>query len=268
MNRRQFISLSGAAGLAAVTPATTAHAADSGSDRDYYEVRQYIIEKEEQRKRLDDFFKNAAIPALNRLGVKPVGVFYPGAAAAGQTKPLGPFYVVMRHPSAEVAATLVERLGADSEFQSAGADYLDATASSPAYKRIESSLLVAFNGMPRMERPVQGPGRVFQLRTYESPSEKTNFKKIEMFDQAGEIQIFREVGLNPVFFGRALVGTKLPNLTYMLGFKSPEDQQAAWKKFGAHPEWKRLKEMQEYADKNILCGITNISLVPAEYSQM
>jgi hypothetical protein len=266
MNRRQFISLSSAAGLAAATSTTSA--AESGSEREYYEIRQYLIEKEEQKKGLDDFFKNAAIPALNRLGVKPVGVFYPGAAAAGQPAPLGPVYVIMRHPSAESAATLVDRLASDSEFQSAGADYLNATAGSPAYKRIESSLMVAFQGMPRLERPVQGPGRIFQLRTYESPSERTNFKKIEMFEQAGEIQIFREVGLNPVFFGRALVGKKMPNLTYMLGFKSLEDQQAAWKKFGSHPDWKRLKDMQEYADKSILCGITNISLIPAEYSQI
>ncbi len=247
---------------------STVSAAESGSDRDYYEIRQYVVEKEEQKKGLDAFFKNAGIPALNRLGVKPVGVFYPGAAAAGQPKPLGPIYVIMRHPSAESAATLVERLGRDSEFQTAGADYLDATASSPAYKRIESTLLVAFQGMPQLERPVEAPGRVFQLRTYESPSEKTNLKKIEMFEQAGEIKIFREVGLNPVFFGRALIGNKLPNLTYMLGFKSMEEQQAAWKKFGSHPDWKRLKDMPEYADKNILCGITNISLIPAEYSQI
>jgi len=263
MNRRHFISLSGAAGLAAAASPATASAAGFGSGRDYYELRQYTLENEAQKKGLDDFFKNAAIPALNRLGIKPVGVFYP---REGQT--LSPAYVVMRHPSAESVATLVERLAEDSEFYNNGGEYLDAPASAPAYKRIESSLLVAFNGMPQLDRPVETPGRVFQLRIYESPSERTNLKKIEMFEDAGEIRIFREVGLNPVFFGRAVVGTKLPNLTYMLAFKSMEDQQAAWKKFGAHPDWKRLREMEEYSDKAILCGITNLSLVPAEYSQI
>ena len=67
---------------------------------------------------------------------------------------------------------------------------------------MESSLMVAFTGMPRLDRPVDAPGRVFQLRTYESPSAKTGLKKIEMFNDAGEIRIFREVGLNPVFFGQ------------------------------------------------------------------
>lgn len=265
MNRRQFIGLSGAAGIAAAAAPISVSAAQSTAGREYYELRRYIIEKESQKSGLDRFFKEAAIPALNRLGVRPIGVFYERETEPGK---LSPVYALMTHPSAESAATLTQRLSEDQDFLSKGADYIDATAGSPAFKRIESSLLVAFDGMPRIETPAKDAGRVFELRIYESPSEKTNLKKIEMFDQAGEIRIFREVGLNPVFFGRALVGEKLPNLTYMLTFKSMEEQKAAWGKFGAHPDWKRLKEMPEYADKSILCGITKIFLVPAEYSQI
>jgi hypothetical protein len=54
----------------------------------------------------------------------------------------------------------------------------------------------------------------------------------------------------------------------MLVFKDMAAQQAAWKKFGDHPDWKRLRQMEEYSDKAILSGITNLSLVPAEYSQV
>jgi len=260
MNRRHYIALSGTAGLAAATTSTTS-AAEPTTEQDVYELRQYVIEKEEQRKGLDVFFKEAAIPAVNRLGIKPVGVFYPGEG-------LSPVYVLLRHPSMASVATLGRRLAEDPDFLSKGADYLDATAAAPAFKRVESSIMVAFAGMPHIERPVQNPGRVFQLRTYESPSEKTALNKIEMFNDAGEIRIFREVGLNPVFFGQTVAGAKMPNLTYMLGFKSKEDQDAAWKKFLAHPDWKRLSQMPEYADKTVLCGITNLSLVAAEYSQI
>jgi hypothetical protein len=122
--------------------------------------------------------------------------------------------------------------------------------------------------MPQIETLLQSAGRIFQLRIYESPSVKTNLKKIEMFNDAGEIKIFREVGLNPVFFGQTLIGSKMPNLTYMLVFKSADDQKAAWGKFGAHPDWKRLKGMAEYSDKEILCGITNLPLIAADYSQV
>ena len=259
MNRRQFISLSGAAGLAAVTVPT--HAAEASSGRDYYELRQLTVEGEGQKKACDAFLKDAAIPALNRLGVKPVGVFYPAEG-------ISPIYVLLRHRSIEVLTSINARLAADAEFMSQGADFINAPASAPAFKRIESSLMVAFAGMPQIETPVQNPGRVFQLRTYESPSVKTNLKKIEMFNDAGEIKIFREVGLNPVFFGQTLVGAKLPNLTYMLAFKNMDEQKAAWKKFGDHPDWKRLRGMTEYSDKEILCGITNLSLVAADYSQV
>jgi hypothetical protein len=259
MNRRHFIALSGTASVAALTSNTTA--AETASDRDIYELRQYAIASEAQKKGLDGFFKNAAIPALNRLGIKPVGVFYPSEG-------ISPIYVLVRHPSMESILTMGARLAGDSEFISAGSSYIEATAGEPAYKRVESSILFAFKGMPRIERPVTNAGRVFQLRIYESPSEVTGLKKIEMFNDAGEISIFREVGLNPVFFGQAIAGAKMPNLTYMLAFKSKEEQDAAWKKFIAHPEWKRLSKMPEYSDKAILSGITNLQLVAADYSQI
>jgi hypothetical protein len=260
MKRRDFLTLSGAAGLAAVTSKTQA-AGMGGGGRDYYELLRYTVETEAQKRGLDDFLKNAAIPALNRMGVKPVGVFYPAEG-------LSPTYVLLRHRSVESFATWMERIGTDSEFMSRGEAFINAPASAPAYQRMESSFMVAFAGMPQMEVPVNNPDRVFQLRIYESPSVKTGFKKIEMFNEAGEIKIFREVGLNPVFFGRTLTGAKMPNLTYMLAFESMEAQKAAWKKFGGHPLWQQLRKMPEYADKAILSGITNLPLVAADYSQV
>ena len=246
--------------MAAVT-SSPARAAQSGSGRDYYQLLQFIIENEAQKKKLDTFLKEAAIPAINRLGLKPVGVFYPAEG-------ISPVYVLLRHKSLETVATLNADLAADSEFVVAGEEFINAPASAPAFKRMETSLMVAFAGMPQIETPVSSPGRVFQLRIYESPSVVTGLKKIEMFNDAGEIKLFRETGLNPVFFGETIVGTKMPNLTYMLAFKNMDEQKAAWKKFVSHPEWKRLSGMPEYAEKAILSGITNLSLVAADYSQV
>lgn len=258
MNRREFITLSGAASLAAL--ATPSIAAQGSSNRDYYELRQVFVENDEQRKAVDAFLEKAFIPAANRLGLKPVGVFYPKERTS--------VYVLLRHRNIESVVTWMPRLIEDSEFLSAGEDFINAPASAPAFKRMENTLMVAFEGMPQIETPVSNPDRVFQLRIYESPSVKTNLKKIEMFNEAGEIKIFREVGLNPVFFGMTLAGTKMPNLTYMLGFKNMEEQQEAWKRFGGHPDWKRISKLPEYADKEILSGITNIPLVAAKYSQV
>ena len=122
--------------------------------------------------------------------------------------------------------------------------------------------------MPTLETPIAADAeRVFQLRIYESPSIKTGQTKIEMFN-IGEIDVFRETGLHPVFFGEALIGGKIPNLTYMLTFKDEEEQKANWKTFGGSEGWKKLKSIEKYADNKILSNITNILLKPMACSQI
>jgi len=237
-------------------------AAESGSThRDLYELRRYAIAAESQQRALGRFLRDAAIPAFNRIGIAPVGVFHP-------EKEISPVYLLLRHPSAESLLTSTQALLADAEYQDKGADFLNAPADKPAFQRVESALLLAFKGMATLETPVKSPGRVFQLLIYESPSVKTGQKNIEMFNDAGEIDIFRRVGLHPVFFGETLVGAELPNLTYMLVFESGVELKANWSKFGSDPDWKRLSKIPEYADKAILSGITSLILRPADYSQI
>lgn len=260
--RRRFLGASAGAGAGlALTTMTTLAEDAAAPPRDLYELRRYLLGEPSRKEGLDAFLRDAAIPAWNRLGIDPVGVF------TVESEP-SPVYVLLRHKNAESVLNATQALGADAEFQAKGAALLNAPAESPAFQRVESTLLRAFRGMPTLETPVKSPGRVLQLRIYESPSVKTGQKKIEMFNDAGEIAIFRRVGLRPVFFGEAIVGDKLPNLTYMLAFESREELAANWKKFGADPEWQALRQREEYADKAILSGITNLILTPAPYSQI
>jgi hypothetical protein len=237
-------------------------AAPWGIGREWYELRRYEIETEAQKAGFDKFASEAAIAALNRCGIAPVGVFYPQEG-------LSPIYVLLPHPSFISFLTLTSKLSEDKEFQEKGADFINAPADKPAYKSMEVQLMTAFEGMPKLEKPTDAPTRIFQLRTYESPSVKAGLKKIEMFNTA-EIAIFRKVGLHPVFFGQTVAGVKMPNLTYMLGFQDMEESKANWKKFGADPDWKKLSTMPEYMDKVIIRknGITNLYLKPASYSQI
>jgi hypothetical protein len=268
MKRREFLAKTGTAGVAAagggalLVQETALRAMESGRGGGYYELRRYEIETEAQKAGFDKFAREAAIPALNRLEIKPVGVFYPNEG-------LSPIYVLLPHPTIASFVTLTLRLSEDQEFLEKGADFIDAPADNPAYKSMEVQFMAAFEGMPKLERPTEAPTRVFQLRTYESPSEKAGLKKIEMFNTA-EIAIFRKVGLHPVFFGRTLAGTKMPNLTYMLGFQDMAESKANWKKFGADPDWQKLRAIPEYVDKEIIRkgGITNLYLKPASCSQI
>jgi len=166
----------------------------------------------------------------------------------------------------ESVVTATDRVMADPDYLKAGEAVLDAPITDPAYLRRESSLLVAFDAMPKLEVPTTKPTRVLQLRTYESHSVMKGRKKVEMFNKGGEIAIFRRVGMNPVFFGEALIGSKLPCLTYMLGFDDKEAQDKAWAAFRDDPAWLELKAKDEY--KDTVSNITNLVLRPSPASQI
>jgi hypothetical protein len=257
MNRRHFLAASCTASLAAMSNTTIAN---QGDKRDFYELKQYILDSEEQKKRIDTFLRDTAIPAYNRFGINPVGVFQP-------TDGFSPIYLLLRYNSLETFATITQSLLADSDFMSKGKDVLDTPSSNPAYRRIESRLMAAFEQMPKLEIPTKAETRIFQLRTYESHSVKAGQKKIEMFNK-GEIDIFRKTGLNPVFFGESLAGTLIPNLTYMLAFDDRNQSDTNWGIFIRDPQWKEISAIPEYSDRLIVSNITNIYLRPASYSQI
>lgn len=259
MQRRDFLAVSCTAGITALGVGLGQAHADSPK-RDYFELQKVLFDKDSQKEAFVQFMAEAAIPALNRIDINPVGVFIPQDTA-------NLVYVLLRHRNLESVVTAGSKLLTDPAYLKEGAVFLDATADEPAYKRIESSLMAAFDGMPSLETPVQEAGRIFQLRIYESPSVKTGQKKIEMFNQ-GELEVFRKTGLHAVFFGQTLIGSAMPNLTYMLVFKDAQQQQDNWKAFGSHPDWQRMKAIPEYADKKILSNITNIVLKPAACSQI
>ena len=267
MKRRNFLKTSAATvAAAALTGVLKSSAADTDAPkREFYELRQYHLRRGPKQKIFDEFYKNAAIPAMNRLGIAPIGVFSTMIGPDSAT-----MYVLMPHKSLDEFGTATDRLRADAEYQKAGAEFVNAPASDPSYVRVESQLMVAFEGVPKVEVPAgaaENKPRIFELRTYESHSKKANKKKIEMFNTA-EIAIFRKAGLRPVFFGETLIGTKMPNLTYMLAYDDMAEHDACWKKFGSDPEWKKLSTTPGYTDAEIVCNISNIFLRPTAYSQI
>jgi hypothetical protein len=204
--------------------------------------------------------EDAEIPAVNRIGVEQVGVF---VMLEGDSHDL---YVLVVHKSVRTVLRGASLLAADKEYKKAGAKVLDAPKSDPAYERIESSLLLAFEGIPKLEMPTKKDSRIFQLRIYESHNSLAHKKKVEMFNTGGELAIFRKTGMDPVFFGQALIGSRLPNLTYMLGFDDMAAKDKAWGKFKVDPEWLKLKANTYY--KDTVSNITNIMLRPASCSQI
>jgi len=268
MKRREFVAASAVGGLALGTSAATGRAGE-GPSRQLLELRLYQLASLDKQKVFDDFLTKAAVPALNRAGVSPVGVFKlhkddnPSLKLEADSPNL---YVLRPYPSAEQFASVPARLAKDQEFQEAGKAVLEAPKSDPAFARDESSLMLAFEGFPKLEVPTKADTRLFQLRIYESHNEERARKKIAMFNEGGELDIFRRCGMTGVFFGQTLIGTKLPNLTYMLGFAGKEAQDKAWKAFTSDPAWLKLKNDPAYTDT--VSNITNLILRPAASSQI
>jgi hypothetical protein len=266
VKRRQFLTSSLAASAFALAGKTSeAQSASSAVTREYYELRQYHMQTGPQTKLTDAYVSEALIPALNRLGISPVGAF---------TLTMGPetptLYVLLPSPKLETLVTAELLLAQDETFMKAAAPFWNAPANQPAYVRIESSLMIAFEGRPRLTVPPvteQHGKRIFQLRTYESPSNQAHVRKVEMF-HSGEFEVFQRAGFWPVFYGDVLVGPRLPKLTYMLSYPDLGEMNAKWAAFGADPEWKKLTSSPRFNFEEIVSNITNLVLTPTSYSQV
>jgi hypothetical protein len=265
MQRRQFLST--ALGTA-LMPAngSVGHAQSDSKAPEVYVWRQYVVRIGTQPQRLAEFLKSAAIPALNRLGHRPIGVF---EVVAGVPSPS--IFMLTPSPSLERVGDVEAGLEKDAEFMKAAEAYLNTPATDPVYLRQELSLLGAFPNVPRIDVPAatatNGP-RLFELRTYESHNERAHRMKVRMFAEMGEVDIFRRVGLTPVFFARTLIGPRMPSLVYMLVHEDMAARDRSWRAFGGDPEWKKLRSTPGFSDPEIVSNITSVFLRPAPYSQI
>jgi len=120
----------------------------------------------------------------------------------------------------------------------------------------------AFEKWPRLVRPLQpaahGP-RVFELRIYEGATDQDHRRKVEMM-QSGESEIFTKAGVEQVFYSETLIGSRLPNLTYMLAFDNLADRDKKWAAFRASDEWKTYSTQPKYAFEAIVSTINNFIL--------
>jgi hypothetical protein len=264
MRRRQFLAASLAtSALALARDAAAQSGAKSG--REFYQIRQYKLENGPQIKLAGSYFADALIPALTRLGLGPVGAF---SLTFGAETP--DFYVVIPGASVEALVTVDLHLAEDGDFQKAAEPFWSTPASAPSFQRVESSLLIAFEGWPKLTPPASAATkgkRIFQMRTYESPTYRDHVRKVEMFHK-GEFDFFKNAGLHSVFYGDMLIGPRMPCLTYMLSMDSLEELNTKWAAFSDNPEWKKLSADPRYGFEPTVSNITNLVLTPLAASQI
>jgi len=237
-----------------------------GKDRNIFQIKIYTLENKQQEQRMDDFLKNAYLPALHKAGISSVGVFKNIKQPNSQENLI---YVFIPFKSIDQFEQLESLLDKDKAYQTAGADYIDAAHDNAPYERISSIILRAFKTMPQFgipEHSTPTSERVYELRSYEGATEKLYEKKVQMFTDGGETKIFDELGFQPVFYGEVISGPTMPNLMYMTTFENEASQEAHWNAFRTAPAWLELKEDKQYA--NTVSKNTKYFLHPTDYSDL
>ena len=231
----------------------------SYSQSEIYELRVYNMQFGQSEDILHDYFKDALIPALNRQGIENVGVF----KETGESLPKK-IYILIPYQNMQAYLDVSDELDKNAQFKSGSETYRNTSPDNMPFTRYESRLIRSSWGFANLKKPGADLDQ-FELRIYESYNEDASRRKVKMFNE-NEFEIFDNVGLNIVFFGKNISGDQMPSLTYMLAFKDKEKHQEAWSKFGNHPDWQRISALKEY--ENTVSDITRVFLKSLPYSQL
>ncbi len=225
----------------------TANAVDA-KKREYYEWRYYTA-NDGKASQLDDYLKNTLIPAYERLGIK-VGAFTHAIDSmpeqqrkAYDGKPEQRILLFV-YESLEEFDAVKQKIWEDREFRESAQSFFDASAANPAYSNFQSHLCIAFTGFPEMINPNKGE-RLFELRTYWSPNEEANQRKVKMFNK-DELTVFDLAGINDLCYGEVLSGPRMPAMIYLTSYRNLSERKKQWDTFRKHPEWIRIKDLPEY----------------------
>lgn len=234
----------------------------TSENREFYQLITYTFETDWQVQSTDNYLQEAWLPGLKKQGIKNIGVFKPNL-----TDSIKKTYVLIPFSSMAQFLGIEDGLSKDETYLAASSDYRSASYDQPPYQRIESVLLKAFVDMPVMQTPkLDGPRseRIYELRSYESPTDTYLKNKVDMFNAGGAIRLFDKLEFNAVFYAEVISGAKMPNLMYMTTFSSQASRDTHWDSFRADPDWLEMKVIEKY--QHSVARIDIMLLYPTDYS--
>ncbi|HVZ25782.1 MAG TPA: NIPSNAP family protein [Sediminibacterium sp.] len=214
--------------------------------RSFYEIKIFHLRSAAQVQQVDAFLEQAYFPALHKAGIQKIGAYHwMGNDTANDKK------VIVFIPLRSIQdITMVDNIVVtDPSIASAGEAYWNAAYNAPPFNRIETVVLQAFPKMPSFEIPELGGDKadhIYELRSYEGPTERLYRQKLKMFNTGGEVALFKRLQFHAVFYAQVIAGSHMPNLMYMTSFLNQSEHDAHWKAFGSDPEWVKLKNEAEY----------------------
>jgi len=245
---------------------TKVEAKPTAKNNGYFELKVYHFTNSQQEATVDSFLQYKYLPFLHGAGYTNIGVFKPIANDTATDKKI---YVFTPFKSLKQWEGFQKELESADVMTDLNSYYVNVPYNQPAYSRIETIFLKAFDMMPPMAASqLKGPRseRVYELRSYEGASEKYHKSKVKMFNEGGEIEIFDRLKFNPVFYSKVIFGSRMPNLMYMTSFENMKTRDELWKVFFADPAFKALGAMAEY--KNNVSRNETIFLRSTEFSDL
>ena len=248
MLRRSFLQAAGAAGVAGAS-------VDSGAARTrYYTMESLLLENGEQVGRLHDFMSHAFIPSARKVHTGPMVLL---EALVAPHVPQ--FLVIAGFGSVTDALSLYPRLH-QQEGYTAAVEKWEGGAT-PPYVQTASALLEAADYSPEFPTESAKQPRIFELRTYHSPTWRQLGALHQRFS-GREVAIFHRSGIHPLFYTSTVFGSNLPNLTYLIPFDDLAAREKAWSAFGADPEWTKVRK-ESVAKDGEIASVIQISLFKA-----
>ena len=214
--------------------------------RDYYLIQIYHCSTAKQIENIDLYLKNTFLPYLHKNGIEKVGVFAPLENDTASDKRL---YVWVPFKNIQKLEELDQKIEALDPMGSAAIIHLENADGSLPYTRIEKIISKAFKFQPQYETKstlTKSSSRIYEYRSYESPTENLHLRKVHMFNEGGEVTLFAQLNFNAIFYSKVIAGSNMPNLIYMTSFNSMEDRNAHWDRFDEAPLWKKISAAPEY----------------------
>jgi hypothetical protein len=213
---------------------------------EYYQIIVYHFTNAGQESILDNYLEKALLPVLHKNKFENIGVFKPVTNDTAADKKI---YIFINANAIEKLISIDKLINADPVYKNTAKDYLEAAFDKAPFQRYETILLKAFPLAAKMNLPILSSAKsehIYELRSYESATEGLYKNKVKMFNEGGEIELFKQLGFNAVFYADVLSGCRMPNLMYLTSFENMPAREAHWKSFGESPEWKHISKLPEY----------------------
>jgi hypothetical protein len=226
--------------------ASTCFAASIDKSRDYYITQVYHCSTTSQLAAIDVYLKNSYLPHLHQSGITNVGVFEPITNDTAKDKTIMVWIPISSLQQLDKLDQFKEAIDPlkPNELLS-----LTTTNSSLPYNRLETIISKSFKFQGQFVKKTsfqKSPENIYEFRSYESPDEATFLKKVHMFNEGKEIDLFKTLNFNALYYSKVIAGSTMPNLIYITRFSSLADREAHWKSFVESAAWKQMSTLPEY----------------------